>query len=69
MALKHFCYYLDSRNFTIYIDEKPIVDAIQSEADHENARQVRQLAYISEFTTDIRHLSCTSNVVTDALPR
>ena len=68
MALKHFRYYLKSRNFTIYTDQKPIVAVIQSEADRENTRQVRQLAYISEFTTDIRHLPSTSNVVADALP-
>ena len=53
MALKHFRYFLESRNFRIHTDQKPIVAAIQSEADCENVREARQLAYISEFTTDI----------------
>ena len=70
MALQHFCYFVESRNFTIYTDPKPIVTAIQSEADSENALQAGQLAYISEFTTDIRYfLPGTSNVVADALSR
>ena len=69
MALEHFRYFLESRNFTIYTDQKPIVTAIQSEADRDNARQARQLVYISKFTTDIRHLPDTSNVVADALSR
>ena len=69
MALKHFRYILESRNFTIYTDHKPIVAALNYESDRENARQARQLAYISEFTTDVRHLPGTSNIVDDTLSR
>ena len=68
-ALKHFRYFLEGREFTIYTDHKPIIDALLSEADRDNARQARQLAYVSEYTTDIQHLSGTSNIVADALPR
>ena len=69
MALKHFRYFLESQNFTIYTDQKPIVAALNSESDRENARQARQLAYISEFTTDVRHLPGTSNIVANILSR
>ena len=34
-----------------------------------SARQVRQLAYVSEFSTDIRHTPGLKNVVADALSR
>jgi transposase InsO family protein len=34
-----------------------------------SARQVRQLAYVSEFSTDIRHTPGLRNVVADALSR
>jgi hypothetical protein len=34
-----------------------------------SARQVRQLAYISEFTTDLRHIPGPKNVVADTLSR
>ena len=68
-ALKRFRYFLESREFTIYTDHKPIIDALLSEADRDNARQARQLAYVSEYTADIQHLSGTSNIVADALSR
>jgi hypothetical protein len=35
----------------------------------QSARQQRHLAYISEFTTDIRHTPGSENVVADALSR
>ena len=66
-ALKHIRYFLESREFTIYTDYKPIIEALLSEADRDNARQARQLAYISEYTADVQHLSGTSNIVADAL--
>ena len=68
-ALKHFGYFLEGRKFTIYTDHKLIIDALLSEADRDNARQARQLAYVSEYTTDIQHLSGTSNIVANALSR
>ena len=68
-ALKHFGYFLEGREFTIYTDHKPIIDALFSKADRDNARQARQLAYVIEYTTDIQHLSGTSNIVADALSR
>lgn len=33
------------------------------------ARQLRHIKFISQFTTDIRHISGDSNVVADALSR
>lgn len=32
-------------------------------------RELRQLDYISQFTTDLNHIKDESNYVTDALPR
>ena len=32
-------------------------------------RQTRQLLFISEFTTDVRHVSGAENIVADALSR
>ena len=69
MALKHFCNFLALQNFTIYTDHKPIVAALNSESDRENARQARKLVYIREFTTDIQHIPGTSNIVADTLSR
>ena len=41
-ALKHFRYFLEGRESTIDLDHKPIIDALLSEADRDNARQARQ---------------------------
>ena len=68
-ALKQYRYFLESREFAIYTDHKPIIDALLSEADHDNACQAHQLTYVSKYTTDIQHLSGTSNIVADALSR
>ena len=68
-ALKHFRYFLEGREFTIYTDHKTIIDDSISEADCDNARQAGQLAYVSKYPTDIQHLSGTSNIVADALSR
>ena len=53
----------------MYTDHKPLLDALLSEADPGNARQARQFAYVSKYTTDIEHLSGTSNIVADALSK
>ena len=47
----------------MYSDHKPLLDALLSEADPANARQARQFAYVIKYTTDIEHLSGTSNIV------
>ena len=53
----------------MYTDQKPIAAALNFESDRENARQAHQIAYISEFTTDIRHLPVTSNIAADTFFR
>lgn len=40
-----------------------------SDSGTHTARELRQLAYISEFTTDIRYIKESDNVVADALLR
>ena len=45
------------------------LQALQSSAEKRSPRQARHLAFISEFTTDIRHIKGHSNCVADALSR
>jgi hypothetical protein len=50
-------------------DQKPLTTAINRASDPWTAWQCRQLAYVAEYTSDIRHIAGTSNVVADALSR
>ncbi|KAK3701031.1 hypothetical protein RRG08_063284 [Elysia crispata] len=67
-AVKHFRHFLEGRPFTLYTDHKPLTFALSSETDR-SPRQTRHLAFIAEFTTDIRHIKGKFNVVADALSR
>ena len=68
-AILHFRYFLEGRDFTVYTDHKPIVAAIKKKSELKSGRQSRHLATISEFTTDIQHVTGKDNVVADALSR
>lgn len=69
LAVQHFAPLLDARSFYVRTDHRPLTYAFSQ--PHRNAppRRTRQLSYISEFTTDIRHISGAQNNVADALSR
>jgi hypothetical protein len=69
LGIRHFRFMLEGRAFTIYTDHKPLTTAINRTSDPWTARQCRQLAYVAEYTSDIRHIAGTSNMVADALSR
>lgn len=69
MAIKYFRHHLEERVFKIYIDHRPITGALKKKSDNYTARQTRQLDFISQFSTDIEHISEVLNVVPDALSR
>jgi cleavage and polyadenylation specificity factor subunit 1 len=68
-AIRHFRFVLEGRPFRILTDHLPLTLAMRRVSPLWSARQVRQLAYISEFSTDIRHTPGLRNVVADALSR
>jgi cleavage and polyadenylation specificity factor subunit 1 len=68
-AVKHFRHMLEARHFIIFTDHKPITFAFQQKRDQCSPRQFNHLDYISQFTTDMRHISGQDNVVADALSR
>lgn len=68
-GLKHFQYFLEGQQFTIYTDHKPITFAFSQRADKASPRQLRQLDYISQHTTDIRYVKGKENVTADVLSR
>lgn len=70
MSVQYFRKMFEGRNLIIFTDHKPLTYAfIKKISDKETPRRIRQLSYISEFTTDIRHVAGSSNAVADALSR
>lgn len=70
LAIKHFRKTFEGRNLIVFTDHKPITYVLQKPPSaSETPRRARQLIFISEFTTDIRHISGSLNVVADALSR
>nr|VZI08545.1 unnamed protein product [Spirometra erinaceieuropaei] len=69
LAVKHFRHSLEGSDFTVFTDHKPLTFALRSHTDKLNLREIRQLDYISQFTTDIDHIDGSRNEVADALSR
>ena len=69
LSIRHFRYYLEARAFTIFTDHEPLTSAMAKTSDPWSNRHQSQLSYISEFSTDIRHVSGNENLVADALSR
>jgi hypothetical protein len=68
-AVKHFRHMLEARHFVIFTDHKPLAYAFNQKGDKCSPRQFNHLDYISQFTSDIRHISGQENAVDDALSR
>jgi hypothetical protein len=68
-AVRHFRWRLEGRKFFILSDHKSLSFALHKAADAWSARQQRQLSYMAEFTSDIRHVPGKENVVADWLSR
>jgi hypothetical protein len=69
LTIRHFRFLLEGRQFTLLTDHKPLVASMTRVTPPHSARQQRHLAFVSEFTTDLRHTPGTENVVADALSR
>jgi hypothetical protein len=54
-TIRHFRFLLEGRQFQLLTDHKPLVAAMTRVSPPQSAHQQRHLAYISEFTTDLRH--------------
>lgn len=68
-GIKHFRTSLEGSEFTIFTDHQPLVHAFTKKHENQTPRQNRHLNYISQFSTDIRHVPGKLNVVADALSR
>ncbi|CAH2087681.1 unnamed protein product [Euphydryas editha] len=68
-GIKYFRHMLEARHFTVYTDHKPLCFAFSDRKNNCSPRQYRHLDFVSQFTTDIRHISGRDNVVADTLSR
>jgi hypothetical protein len=68
-AVRHFRFLLEGRQFRLLTDHKPLVTSLFRTTPQWSARQQRQLSFITEFTSDIRHTPGQEKVVAEALSR
>ena len=69
LALKHFQFMVEGREFTIFTDHKPLTFAFRQKPEKCTPRQFRHLDFIGQFSTDIRHIAGADNIVADTFSR
>ncbi|MES9975560.1 MAG: reverse transcriptase domain-containing protein, partial [Candidatus Thiodiazotropha sp.] len=69
LAIRHFRHLLEGRAFVVYTDHKPLIHALKGASDRYSPRETRHLDFITQFTSDLRHVSGDNNPVADALSR
>ena len=68
-AIKHFRDFIESREFSVHTDHKPLIFAFSQKPEKASPRQLRQLNFIGQFTTNFIHIKGSDNVVADAFSR
>lgn len=68
LAIKHFRNFIKGQDFCVFTDHKPLTTALWTKTER-SPRQERQLDFISQFTSDIRYVKGSLNVVADSLSR
>ena len=68
-SIKYFRHYLEARQFIIFTDHRPLTFAFKQKHEKASPRQLTHLDFISQFSTDIRHISGSKNVVADMMSR
>ena len=63
LAIKHFQHYIEGRDLYVCSDHKPLTFALSTRLDKHSPRQARYLDFISQFTSDIRHLQGHNNAL------
>lgn len=70
LAIEHFRRFIEGRSCAIFTDHKPLTFALRNPPSaSETPQRQRYLEYISQFSTDIRHINGSENAAADALSR
>ena len=67
LAIKHFWHILESRQFYMLTDRKPLLYSPSSSPKWHSPRQIWHLDFISQFTSDRRHIKGSTNQIAHAL--
>lgn len=57
---------LEGQAFTIYSDQKPLIDVFQQHREKASPPLLRHLDFIRQFITTIKHIAGKENIVADA---
>lgn len=68
-AVRYFKYFIIGSGFYLLSDNKAQVQAFLKPTERDNPRETRQLLYLSQFTTDMRHISGADTLIADSLSR
>ena len=63
LAIKHFHHFIEGQQFSAFTDHKPLTFSLFTHSDSHTPRQICHLDCISQFTTEIHHISGQSNPV------
>nr|VZI06143.1 unnamed protein product [Spirometra erinaceieuropaei] len=69
LTTKHFRHFIECRGFTVFTDHKTFPSLSSPLLTSSTRGEIRQLDYIWQFTSDIRHIDGSHNEVADALSR
>ena len=68
-GVHHFRYFLEGQDFSMFTDHKPLIYMFSQRVEKISQLQQRQIALISQFTTDIKYQSGIDNIVADWISR
>ena len=68
-CIQYFRNQVEGRSVVIYTDHKPLTFMFTKSYQKGTPRQLRYIDFVSQFTTDIRHIAGEDNVVADMLSR
>lgn len=68
-SIEHFEPLIRGRPLIVFTDHGALTHMFTANKNSKLERRSRQIEYISQYTTDIRHISGLSSIVADALSR
>ena len=67
LSIRHFRHFLEGHEFYVLTDHKPLTHALSSSPFRYSPMETRHLDYISQFTSEIRHIHGRENPIADTL--